>query len=89
MGTDKPESLLKGKDIKFGAWKVYELEVNNGDYTTLDDFDSSKTLDIAVMVKKDTRTSVTVTILLNKVTVADAGVTVTTPVLLFVVGMPA
>jgi hypothetical protein len=89
MGTDKPESLLKGKDIKFGAWKVYELEVNNGDYTTLDDFDSSKTLDIAVMVKKDTRTNVTVTILLNKVTVADAGVTVTTPVLLFVVGMPA
>lgn len=88
MGTDKPESLLKGKDIKFGAWKVYELEMNNGDYATLDDFDSSKTLDIATMVKKDTRTSVTVTILLNKVTVADAGVTVTTPVLLFAVGIP-
>ncbi len=89
MGTDKPESLLKSKDIKFGAWKIYELEMNNTDYTVLDDFDSSKTLNIATMVNKDTRAEITVTILLNKVTVNDVGVTVTTPMILFAVGIPA
>jgi len=87
--VDRPESLLKGKDIKYGAWKVYELEVSNTDDVTLDDFDSTKTLDIAVMVRKSVRTQITVNILLNKVTVNDATVVANTPVILFAVGVPA
>ena len=87
--VDRPESLLKGKDIKYGAWKVYELEVSNTDDVTLDDFDSTKTLDIAVMVRKSVRTQITVNILLNKVTVNDATVAANTSVILFAVGVPA
>jgi hypothetical protein len=90
LGTDKPESLLKGKDIEFGAWKVYELTVTtNGDYATLDEFDSTLTLDIATMVRKDDRTEITVSITNNKVTVNDASVTSSTPVILFAVGVLA
>jgi hypothetical protein len=82
--------LLKGKSIEFGAWKVYDLTVTvNGDYVTLDDFDSTLTLDIATMVRKDDRTQITVSITLNKVTVNDATVISSTPVLLFAVGIPA
>jgi hypothetical protein len=90
MVSDRPESLLQGKDIKFGAWKVYELTMTtNGDYATLDDFDSTLTLDIAKMVRKDTRTEITVSITNNKVTVNDGTVVSSTPVLLFAVGIPA
>lgn len=72
--ADKPELMLKGKDVKFYYWAVYEVDdVDNGDTITLDVFSTAENLKKAVIMRKDVGTEITCThAALNVVTVADA-----------------
>jgi len=89
---DRPESLLKGKDIKYLAWKVYEVEVDTNDHTTLPDFDTTVALKQAWMAKQSDGATVTCSKAVgspyNVVTVTEAGLD-DEKCLLFIVGVRA
>jgi len=86
--VDRPESLLKGKDIKYYKWGVYEVEVSTDHTIPLEDYDSTVVLKQAWMAKKSDGDTVTCTKALNVVTVTEAGLS-DEKCLLFVVGVKA
>lgn len=86
--VDRPETQLKGKDIKYYKWGVYEVEVSTNDKVTLEDYDSTVVLTQAWMAKKIDGATVTCTKALNVVTVTEAALS-DEKCLLFVVGVKA
>ena len=78
---------VRGDSIETGLWNVYEVEVSQADTIPLSDFDSSKALDQALLIKKSDRSTITTTIALNVVTVT--GVSANEPCLLFAAGVAA
>jgi hypothetical protein len=88
--VDRAESGLKGKDVKYYYWHVYEVEIDNGDTITLSEFNSTDNLKTAQLNRKDNGDEVTCTHAAgNVVTVADAGITSTTPCILYAFGRKA
>jgi len=58
--SDKPESKLKGKDVKYYYWAVYELsDIDNGDTVTLDEFTTAEHMKKTVMMRKSNGTEIT------------------------------
>jgi len=88
--VDRPETGIAGKEIKYYMWKVYEVEIDNGDTITLDEYSAGEDLKTAQLNKKADGAEVTCTHTNNNiVTVADAGITVTTPCILYAFGRKA
>ena len=88
--VDRPESGIKGQEVKYYMWKVYEVEIDNGDTITLEEFSSADDLKTAQLNKKADGAEVTCThAAKNVVTVADAGITATTPCILYAFGRKA
>lgn len=93
MGVDRPESLVKGKPIKYRYAAMYEVEVSPSvsDTVTLEDYDSTVALDQAWMVQKSNGSEVTCTKAVgspyNKVTVSGSGTNL--DCVLFVMGVKA
>jgi len=72
--VDRAESGLKGKDVKYYYWKVYEVEVSQNDTVTLDEFSTTENLKVAVINQNGTGAVVTCTYAANNVvTVTGAG----------------
>jgi len=90
--VDRPESLLKGKDIKYYKWGVYEVEVDTNDTITLGEFSTADVLKQAWMAKLSDGSTVACTKAVgspyNIVTVTTAGLD-DDKCLLFVVGVKA
>jgi len=89
--SDKAESKLKGKDVKYYYWAVFELDdIDDGDTVTLDEFTTAEALKKAVMIRKNLGTEITLTTphVLNVITVNDATAT-NESVILFAFGRKA
>ncbi len=88
--VDRSESRLDSKEVKYYMWGVYDVEFDNGDTFTLDEFSSGEDLKTAQLNKKSDGSEVTVTHAnKNIVTVADAGITSTTAGILYAFGRKA
>jgi len=59
--VDRPESGLRGKDVKYYYWKVYEVEVSQNDTITLPEFSTTENLKFAALNRNDTGAIVTCT----------------------------
>jgi len=90
--VDRSPSLLKGKDIKYYAWKSYEVEVDTNDTVPLSEFSTADPLKQAWMAKLSDGSTVACTKAVgspyNIVTVTTAGLD-DEKCLLFVVGVKA
>jgi len=71
--VDRSEELKKLKKGLYYAWAVYHVEVSLNDTITLSEFDSSKNINEAWLVRFDTGAEVTCThAALNVITVTGA-----------------
>jgi len=90
--VDRTETKLKGKDIKYYKWGVYEVEVDTNDTIPLDDFTTADPLKQAWMAKQSDGSTVACTKAVgspyNIVTVTTAGLD-DEKCLLFVIGVKA
>ena len=88
--VDRPETGVQGKEVKYYMWKVYEVEFDNADTFTLDDFSSGEDLKTAQLNKKSDGTEVTCTHAANNVvTVNDGTIAATTAGILYAFGRKA
>lgn len=89
--VDIAESGIKGKDVEYYYWKVYDVEIQaNGDTITLNDFSTAENLKTAQLNRKSDGSEVTCThAALNVITVADATVTSATTCVLYAFGRKA
>jgi len=72
--VDRAEAGLKGKDVEYYHWHVYEVEVSQNDTVTLPEFSTTENLKVAVINKKSDGSAVTCTYAANNVvTVTGAG----------------
>lgn len=84
--VDRPASLKKINKGLYYAYAMYEVEVTLNDTITLPEFDSSKNLNEAWLVRFDTGAEVTCThVALNVITVT--GASTDTDCVLFVFGV--
>ena len=75
MVVDRPETRLKGKDVEYYGWAVYDVTVSPaaGDTVTLGDFSATTDLKLAKIVQKSDGSEVTTAIANNVVTTSGLG----------------
>lgn len=74
--VSRTPTMLRGDEVEYYGWNVYQVQVSKDDVVTLPEFKSSVTLSKAVLISEVNGAEITCTAALNVITVTGTATNV-------------